>query len=78
MGRDTEVKHDVSIEANQKAEAAQTLHPEIGRDVPVVGEIASSACASEVPDAMLRAQRLLDRLLWQAFTKRGRHEKNVR
>ncbi|MCC6491358.1 MAG: hypothetical protein IT364_27960 [Candidatus Hydrogenedentes bacterium] len=72
------MKHDDSIEANQKAETAQALHPDAGRDVPVVGEITTAACASEAPDAMLRAQRLLDRLLWQAFTKRGRHEKNVR
>ena len=72
------MKHDVSIEVDQKAEAAHALHADAGRGVPVVGEIATAACASESPDAMQRAQRLLDRLLWQAFTKRGRHEKNVR
>jgi hypothetical protein len=61
-----------------KARIGQASDPETGGDVPVTGSIADLGGVEQTPEAWARTQQLLDRLLWQAFTKRGRLENNVR
>jgi hypothetical protein len=61
-----------------KARTGQASDPETGGDVPVLGMIADPEGVEKTPETWARTQRLLDRLLWQAFTKKGRHENNVR
>lgn len=63
---------------NAKAQKELTIDPHSGRDVPVKGQIETPGNGDGSPEALVRTQRLLDRLLWMAFTKRGRHENNVR
>ncbi|MCL4693310.1 MAG: hypothetical protein KJ060_12475 [Candidatus Hydrogenedentes bacterium] len=61
-----------------KAHAEPSTNPKTGGDVPVTGSIADPDGDEKSPETWARTQQLLDRLLWQAFTKRGRHENNVR
>ncbi len=75
---DMKLNRDNSSKVNAKAQKEQVFDPIIGRDVPVKGQIETSGNGDGSPEALVRAQRLLDRLLWMAFTKRGRHENNVR
>jgi hypothetical protein len=43
-----------------------------------LGMIADPEGVEKTPETWARTERLLDRLLWNAFTTRGRHENNVR
>jgi len=67
-----------SNEVSAKADAEPSTNPETGGDVPVTGAIAGPGGDEKTPETWARTQQLLDRLLWKAFTKRGRHENNVR
>lgn len=72
------LKRIESNEVSAKAEKGPSADPETGGDVPVTGSIADLGGDKTLPETWARTQQLLDQLLWQAFTKRGRHENNVR
>ncbi len=65
-------------EVSAKAHAEPSTNPDAGGDVPATGTVADQDGVEMTPETWARTQQLLDRLLWQAFTKRGRHENNVR